>query len=209
MFSSSLIQTTFIVYYIGNTEIQCLALQEWDASAPEASGLLLPLARAPLSATIPGSKNLHVQGSGKSNCNPYSADSKLRHWQIKGLAQRKFVGKLKLEASFPEARTDVSATGTLSEHQRPVQCVNNSWYLLPQRTGSGEGDTFLPKYRLLYFVVLGFWEGEEGWGRAVKQLHQPLVEVLRGPEELLTLIKQQKALQAEHKDGDMSVLAVP
>lgn len=56
MFSRSLIQTTVtsIVYYIENMGIERLALQEWDAGAPEATGLLLPLAQAPLHAVILG-----------------------------------------------------------------------------------------------------------------------------------------------------------
>lgn len=118
----------------------------------------------------PGSSNRHVPGSGKSNGDPHSAGSDLRHWQIKRLAQRKSVGKLKLETSCPEARIGVSATGTISHRQGPVRGVNNSSSLFPQPTGPGEGETFPPKYpNLLYCVVLGFLEGEEERGRAVKR----------------------------------------
>lgn len=46
--------------------MQHSALQEWDASAPEASGLLLPLAQAPLCATILRSQNCMYKGVRKA-----------------------------------------------------------------------------------------------------------------------------------------------
>ena len=54
VFFSAFIQVPFVVYYIENVGIQHLALQEWDASAPRASGLL-PLAEASLCAVVLGS----------------------------------------------------------------------------------------------------------------------------------------------------------
>lgn len=54
VFSSSCIQGDFCVCYTENMGLQPLALQEWDARAPGAAGLL-PLAEGSLCAMVLGS----------------------------------------------------------------------------------------------------------------------------------------------------------
>lgn len=172
VFSSSFTQADVNVYYIENLELQCLALQQWDAGAPGAPELQWPWGDKPA-----------WKGSRKSNGIPTQLSTSTDPGKWKDLP------KSWSSWGFPGARTDICAAGVSSSHQEQHGAQTILVFSSSERWRS-----LSPQYpNVLYFLGLRSLAGEEEWGWCSQAAASALGGEVEGTRRMNDLNKATKS----------------